>query len=112
MNGHALTDTDKAYSWYNWGTDCSATFYGAYYTWAAAMNGAAASSSSPSGVQGVCPTGWHLPSDDEWKTLDYLLGGTNITGVTLKAITLWGGDIGRGSLIEELQMKAVLQHSR
>jgi uncharacterized protein (TIGR02145 family) len=26
--------------------------------------------------QGVCPTGWHLPSDTEWTTLTTTLGGT------------------------------------
>jgi uncharacterized protein (TIGR02145 family) len=24
----------------------------------------------PSGVQGICPNGWHLPSDEEWKILE------------------------------------------
>jgi uncharacterized protein (TIGR02145 family) len=38
------------------------------------MNGSASSSSNPSGVQGVCPAGWHLPSDDEWKELEMALG--------------------------------------
>ncbi len=44
--------------------------YGALYNWPAAMNGEASSSSVPSGVQGICPTGWHLPSDEEWKILE------------------------------------------
>ena len=43
--------------------------YGKLYTWDAAMNNAGTSSASPSGVQGVCPTGYHLPSQNEWKTL-------------------------------------------
>ena len=43
--------------------------YGLLYTWAAAMNGSASSDKSPSGIQGVCPIGWHLPSDTEWKSL-------------------------------------------
>lgn len=25
-------------------------------------------------VQGVCPVGWHLPSDEEWKELEMQLG--------------------------------------
>ncbi|HOG19479.1 MAG TPA: fibrobacter succinogenes major paralogous domain-containing protein, partial [Salinivirgaceae bacterium] len=29
-----------------------------------------------SGVQGICPTGWHLPSDAEWKQLEMYLGMT------------------------------------
>ncbi len=66
-------DTDKAYCYYNNNTDGEADTYGAIYTWAAAMNGMATSVSNPSGVQGVCPTGWHMPSDTEWTELtDYL----------------------------------------
>jgi uncharacterized protein (TIGR02145 family) len=48
------------------------------------MNGATPSSSSPSGIQGVCPTGWHLPSDDEWTILTDYLGGTDVAGGALK----------------------------
>lgn len=33
------------------------------------MNGAASSQEHPSGVQGICPAGWHLPSLQEWETL-------------------------------------------
>ena len=47
--------------------------YGKLYTWDAAMNGAASSSAIPSRVQGVCPVGCHLPSQDEWAMLkDYI----------------------------------------
>lgn len=50
------------------------TTYGVLYNWPAAMNSAASSTSNPSGVQGVCPSGWHLPSDSEWTQLsDYLI---------------------------------------
>jgi uncharacterized protein (TIGR02145 family) len=69
----ALTATDRAYCWYDNSTDNRDT-YGGLYTWAAAMNGAASSDSIPSGVQGVCPSGWHLPSDSEWKELEMFLG--------------------------------------
>ena len=48
--------------------------YGVLYNWSAAMDGDASSSSNPSGVQGICPNGWHLPSDDEWKELEMALG--------------------------------------
>jgi len=47
--------------------------YGKLYTWAAVMNGGSSSSTSPSGMQGVCPTGWHLPSDTEWTELSTYL---------------------------------------
>ena len=48
--------------------------YGKLYTWAGAMNGELSSSANPSGVQGVCPDGWHLPSDSEWMELEIYLG--------------------------------------
>ena len=47
--------------------------YGRLYDWYTAMNGEHSSSANPSGVEGVCPVGWHLPSDAEWKKLiDYV----------------------------------------
>jgi uncharacterized protein (TIGR02145 family) len=33
----------------------------------------------------VCPTGWHLPNDNEWKTLVNFLGGNKVAGKKLKA---------------------------
>ncbi|MBF0430622.1 MAG: hypothetical protein HQK83_05050 [Fibrobacteria bacterium] len=48
--------------------------YGVLYNWPAAMNNTSSSSTSPSGIQGACPEGWHIPSDDEWKELEMYLG--------------------------------------
>lgn len=46
---------------------------GVQYNWPAAMNGETHSSKIPSGVKGICPNGWHLPSNGEWLLLlDYL----------------------------------------
>ncbi|MFH0736076.1 MAG: FISUMP domain-containing protein [bacterium] len=36
------------------------------------------------GTQGVCPNGWHLPTDGEWSELTDYLGGENIAGGHLK----------------------------
>lgn len=60
------------------------TTYGVLYNWPAAMNGATSSKANPSGVQGICPKGWHLPSDDEWTELTDYLGGTSVAGGKLK----------------------------
>ncbi len=68
-----LGSSDKAYCWYDNSTTNRDT-YGGLYSWAAAMNGAVSSNTNPSGVQGVCPNGWHLPSDNEWKELEMFLG--------------------------------------
>ena len=56
--------------------------YGVLYNWPAAMAGSSPSSDNPSGVQGICPEGWHLPSHYEWWQLqDYLIeNGYNYDG--------------------------------
>jgi len=76
--GYEGTNVDDAKATANYST------YGVLYNWAAAMAGSASSSANPSGVQGVCPTGWHLPSDAEWTELTTYLGGENIAGGKLK----------------------------
>ena len=43
--------------------------FGVLYNWPAAMHGSSSSASNPSKVQGVCPDGWHVPSDAEWTQL-------------------------------------------
>jgi uncharacterized protein (TIGR02145 family) len=48
--------------------------YGVLYNWSAAVAGSVGSSSNPSNIRGICPKGWHLPSDDEWKQLEMFLG--------------------------------------
>jgi len=69
-------NNDKAYCFFNNDANGEAAIYGALYSWAAAMNGSNSSNANPSGVQGICPTGWHLPGDNEWKELEMFLGMT------------------------------------
>lgn len=46
---------------------------GYLYNWPAVMHGSSSSSANPSGVQGICPNGWHVPSEAEWRQLrDYV----------------------------------------
>ena len=51
--------------------------YGFLYDWETAKN--------------VCPSGWHLPGDEEWKTLMTFLGGKGVAGGKLKetGLTHW-----------------------
>ena len=72
--------------------------YGYLYNWLAVMHGASTSNANPSGVQGICPTGWHVPSDAEWDQLTnyvgsksaYLCGGlSNNIGKALSETTGW-----------------------
>ena len=50
---------------------------GYLYNWAALMNGAASSNTNPSNVQGICPTGWHVPSRAEWVQLKNYLSSNS-----------------------------------
>jgi uncharacterized protein (TIGR02145 family) len=58
--------------------------FGLLYTWATAMNSAASTNANPSGIQGICPDGWHLPSNSEWSQLIIFLGGTEAAGGKMK----------------------------
>ncbi len=49
-----------ANSWWYDNSSATGDVYGRLYTWEAALN--------------ACPSGWHLPSDDEWKTIEMALG--------------------------------------
>ncbi len=54
--------------------------YGVHYYWKIVMNGEGASSANPSGVRGLCPEGWHLPSVSEWQEAIDAYGGASIAG--------------------------------
>lgn len=52
--------------------------YGVLYNWNAMMGevGSAGSNTAPSGIQGACPAGWHIPSLAEWKTMETFVAST------------------------------------
>ena len=58
--------------------------YGVLYNWPAAMYDSLRSTTNPSKTQGICPTGWHLPSDSEWEELENYLSNNyyNYDGTT------------------------------
>jgi uncharacterized protein (TIGR02145 family) len=61
------------------------TTYGRLYS-LKETTGLAVSNTNPSGVQGICPNGWHVPSSAEWNEL-FASAGENV--FKLKAKTLW-----------------------
>ena len=86
------------------------TKYGRLYTWAAAMDSAGTWSTNGKGcgylkiclpiypVRGVCPEGWHLPTQSDWNTLFTAVGGVqdedyayrwNGAGTVLKSTSGW-----------------------
>lgn len=70
-------NTDAAYCYYD-NTAANLDVYGALYTYAAAKS--------------VCPTGWHLPTDAEWSTLETFIsndGHSGTEGTALKTTSGW-----------------------
>jgi len=64
--------------------------YGRIYAGVEVLDGASPSNASPSGIQGICPTGWHVPSDTEWSILATHADSTNATpGKKLKSTSGW-----------------------
>ncbi|MGF1554624.1 FISUMP domain-containing protein [Paucihalobacter sp.] len=61
--------------------------YGVLYNYPAAMNGALSSIENPSGIQGICPDGWHLPSNAEWQELVNFIGGEANADLLIKTDT-------------------------
>jgi len=67
------TSTTIPYHYYPNGDSSNVPTYGYLYNWPAVLGSSSSSSANPSGVQGICPTGWHVPSDAEWTQLtDYV----------------------------------------
>ncbi|MDR1812618.1 MAG: hypothetical protein LBQ87_07310, partial [Candidatus Fibromonas sp.] len=69
---------------------------GSEYDWATAMalpsscnSGSSCSSQIQSKHKGVCPSGWHIPSNAEWTTLTDCVGGSSTAGTKLKATSGW-----------------------
>jgi uncharacterized protein (TIGR02145 family) len=66
-------ETKPKYQWAYRGNESNVAVYGRLYTWYAATDS-----------RGLCPTGWHLPTDDEWTTLINYLGGQVVAGENMK----------------------------
>ncbi|MCX6303821.1 MAG: T9SS type A sorting domain-containing protein [Bacteroidetes bacterium] len=57
--------------------------YGVLYNWPAAMNAGGPKSAVSGLARAACPAGWHMPDDDEWKTLEKALGMSQADADTL-----------------------------
>lgn len=65
--------TTGAWCWYNNDSATNAANYGRLYNWYAVNDS-----------RGLCPAGWHVPSDSEWTTLTTYLGGNYVAGGKMK----------------------------
>jgi uncharacterized protein (TIGR02145 family) len=58
--------------------------YGGIYYWGEAMQYHPSDTGIIGTTQGICPRGWHIPTEKEWLTLTDYLGGKMIAGGKLK----------------------------
>ena len=82
--------------------------YGVLYNWVAAIREPAKANGVNDRYRGVCPSGWHIPYDEEWKVLETNLGmswydadsvylrNSGGVGAKLKSSTGWNNE-GSGS---------------
>lgn len=71
------------------------TTYGGLYDWDEAMG-----YTTIAGAQGICPTGWHIPTDNEWKLLEGNVDSLYGVGNTVWNDITWRGYDAGGNLKE------------
>jgi uncharacterized protein (TIGR02145 family) len=81
------------------GTAADCATYGRLYTWSEALGGAISPGVGP--ARGICPEGWHLPSDSDWDVLHSFVEadpsvGPGNAGIALKTTGGEWGQQGRG----------------
>jgi uncharacterized protein (TIGR02145 family) len=86
-NGDAIPAGLDGSEWYNMSEgavavmgeiDSNLEVYGRLYNWYAVND-----------ARGVCPSGWHVPSNGEWTVLTDHLGGESVAGYHMKADYGW-----------------------
>ena len=84
LDGTAWTTTTSGAQTVYDNDPANLTTYGRLYNWYAVTD-----------ARGLCPTGWHVPTDAEWTALETHLGGASIAGSKMKTAA-WGGDNSSG----------------
>jgi len=90
LNGDAIPGNLTGAQWSSTGSGAQAVYnndsgslatYGRLYNWYAVND-----------ARGLCPSGFHVPSDGEWTVLESALGGSSVAGTALKADSpAWDG---------------------
>jgi uncharacterized protein (TIGR02145 family) len=92
---------NRSWCYNNVAANCAVA--GRLYTWGAAIDsvklatdadnpqdcGYGMTCTLPAKVQGICPEGWHLPTNAEWETLFTEVGGSSTAGKIFKSQTGW-----------------------
>ena len=88
-SGQQQTDNGiiEKYCYNDFESNCD--IYGGLYQWDELMQYVIIE-----GARGLCPDGWHIPTDAEWSTLTTYLGGESVAGGKMKetGTTHWEGE--------------------
>lgn len=76
---HQDQDPTKYQKWCFGNVSGNCDTYGGLYQWEELMQGA-----TQQGSRGICPEGWHVPTDGEWITMIMYLGGYDPSGGKIK----------------------------
>jgi uncharacterized protein (TIGR02145 family) len=86
-DGSAIANVTQSSQWTNLSTGAMVFYdhseslgktYGKLYNWYAVSD-----------PRGLCPEGWHIPTENEWDVLVDYLGGSSVAGGKLKATRRW-----------------------
>jgi uncharacterized protein (TIGR02145 family) len=66
-------EVSPEYQWPAGGSESYVATYGRFYTYYTVIDS-----------RGICPSGWHVPSDPEWETMKTYLGGDAVAGGKVK----------------------------
>lgn len=82
-NGNPIPHIQDSTVWNAWNNGAfvfykNDTKHGVLYNWMAVTE-----------QRGICPTGWHVPTNVEWDTLAKFLGGNEVAGGKMKARFHW-----------------------
>jgi len=97
MAENLRTGSEYGQSWCYSGHDFYCDRYGRLYDWEAVMAG-----SEEPGAQGICPSGWYVPTDEDWHILEsfFATGSCDASRLSwgcfpagsLMKTDVWGGD--------------------
>jgi len=96
LNTQPITPITKTLS--NAEVQANCTKYGRLYDWVTAMTLPSYCNSNSCATQiqpkhkGICPSGWHIPSYDDWYRLMNYVGGDSAAGRYLKSTSGWYND--------------------
>jgi len=85
LNGDAIPQNLSDADWSSTTSGAMAFYvngpaYGGLYNWYAVDDS-----------RGLCPSGWHVPTDGEWTVMTDFLGGSSVAGGQMKSTYGWNG---------------------